>query len=595
MLPNSLQQVVQAGAFQVVLEKEPDSFEVSFDHINLAEGLELVRLRLTAPAEAVPGIYRLSWGQPLVDIQAFWRPGTDRSRSLPADWSDGFVSQSTTHAPVGCLFNLAGQNRHTWAFSDALNPVEVKAGVNEETATSRFSLILFQVSAPFASYEATLRLDTRPLAYYQSLWEVQEWWASQPGYRPAPVPAVTRQPMYSTWYSFHQRLEAAEVEKQGRLAAELGCEAVIVDDGWQTSNNERGYAYCGDWEVWQEKIPDMQAHVARIHEAGLKFILWYALPFIGPQSKNFGHFAGKYLNFVGSLNTWVLDPRFPETREFLINLCEEAQSAWGIDGFKIDFVQHFKQPEGEKLVSLEGRDYASVPVATDRLLSDLLARLRQANPIVVVEFRQPYIGPLMRKYGNMFRAGDCPNDSLSNRVRTLDIRLLAGNTTPHSDMLMWHPDDPVESAALQLVNVLFAVPQISMLLDKIPASHKKMLAFWLAFWRQHQKLLLDGELKPLYPAFQYPLVEALKDDQQLLAFYANAVARPSQPVRDNFMLVNGTSEPGVILELDGNSGKFQVEILNCMGELVEAGEINLGVGLHSIVVPAAGVALLKRV
>jgi alpha-galactosidase len=586
---------VQAGAFEVVLEKEPDNFEISFDHINLAEGLELVRLRLTAAAAAVPGLYRLSWGQPLVDIHGFWRPGTDQHGNLPADWGAGFVSQSTTHAPVGCLFNLKNQNRHTWAFSDALNPVEIGAGVNEETATFRISLTLFQVSAPFASYEATLRLDTRPLPYYQSLSEVQAWWAGQPGYQPAPVPAITRQPMYSTWYSFHQRLEAAEVEKQCRLAAELGCEAVIVDDGWQTSNNQRGYAYCGDWEVWQEKIPDMQAHVARVHEAGLKFILWYALPFIGPKGKNFGRFEGKYLNFIEHHNTWVLDPRFPEVREFLINLCEEAQRAWGIDGFKIDFVQDFKQPQGEKLTSLDGRDYASVPVATDRLLSDLLARLRQANPEVVVEFRQPYIGPLMRKYGNMFRAGDCPNDSLTNRVHTLDIRLLAGNTTTHSDMLMWHPADPVESAALQIISVLFAVPQISVLLDKIPAAHQKMLAFWLAFWRQHQDLLLDGELRPLYPASQYPLVEALRGDQQLLAFYANVVARPSQPIRDNLILVNGTSEPGVILELTSNPGKFQLEIRNCMGEVVETGAISLGPELHSIAVPAAGVALLKRV
>src|SRR5690242_14542372 len=113
---------VQAGNFRVTLEKEPDSFEVSLTSNHSEEGLELVHLKLTSANPATPGVYKLSWGQPLVDIHAFWRPGTDRSRTLPADWGDSFVSQSTTHAPAGCLFSLTGENRHTFAFSDALNP-----------------------------------------------------------------------------------------------------------------------------------------------------------------------------------------------------------------------------------------------------------------------------------------------------------------------------------------------------------------------------------------------------------------------------------------------------------------------------------------
>ena len=56
-----------------------------------------------------------------------------------------------------------------------------------------------------------------------------------------------------------------------------------------------------------------------------------------------------------------------------------------------------------------GRDFASVNEATDRMMTDVLAELRRVKPDVMIEFRQPYIGPLIRKYGNMFRASDCPN------------------------------------------------------------------------------------------------------------------------------------------------------------------------------------------
>ena len=64
-----------------------------------------------------------------------------------------------------------------------------------------------------------------------------------------------------------------------------------------------------------------------------------------------------------------------------------------------------------------GRDFASVNEATDRMMTDVLAELRKVKPDVMIEFRQPYIGPLIRKYGNMFRASDCPNSYLANRVQ----------------------------------------------------------------------------------------------------------------------------------------------------------------------------------
>ncbi len=63
-------------------------------------------------------------------------------------------------------------------------------------------------------------------------------------------------------------------------------------------------------------------------------------------------------------------------------------------------------------------------------------RLRAIKPEVMIEFRQSYIGPKMRRYGNLFRADDCPLDAISNRVRCSDIRLIAGDTAVHADMLM---------------------------------------------------------------------------------------------------------------------------------------------------------------
>lgn len=115
-----------------------------------------------------------------------------------------------------------------------------------------------ETTPPLSSYEACLLVDTRGVAYYESLRDVQSWYAQMPEYRPAYVPPAALSPMYSTWYSMHQNVTADAIEMQCRQAKELGMEAVIVDDGWQTSDNRRGYAYTGDWEVCLEKFADMK-------------------------------------------------------------------------------------------------------------------------------------------------------------------------------------------------------------------------------------------------------------------------------------------------------------------------------------------------
>ncbi len=106
-----------------------------------------------------------------------------------------------------------------------------------------------------------------------------------PAYKPAAVPDIARWPMYSTWYSFHQALDVPAVEKQCAMAKALGCEAVLVDDGWQMLSNASGYAYTGDWEPL--RIPEMRKLSDRLHAAGLKMLLWYSVPFVGESSKAF--------------------------------------------------------------------------------------------------------------------------------------------------------------------------------------------------------------------------------------------------------------------------------------------------------------------
>ncbi|PAW76608.1 MAG: alpha-galactosidase [Verrucomicrobia bacterium Tous-C9LFEB] len=586
---------IQVADFLLQLQGDLAHFHATLTAEEIKPHLHLVHLSLTSPTPVTPQPLKLTWSQPIVDIQAIWFPGCNAKRWLTLPWEISVQSKATREAPVVSLYNLAGANRLTFACSDVLNHIETTASIHEGNAAFSCHFHFFaQPTAPLREYKVTLRIDRRALSYHRVLNDVQSWWASLPGITPSPVPDVARLPMYSTWYSFHQELTDAEVEHQCRLAKQLGCEAVIIDDGWQTEDNSGGYAYCGDWEVTPKKFPDLRAHIDRLHAMGMKSLLWFSVPFVGPKTRVYDRFKGKYLTEDERLHAATLDPRFPDVREYLIALYEKAIRDWDLDGLKLDFVDRFNPTAANYNDGVTGRDIDSVPEAVDRLLRDTMVRLRKLKPDVLIEFRQAYIGPLMRNYGNLFRAADCPNDAICNRVRTIDVRLLSGNTATHSDMLMWSLQESPESAALQFLNILFAVPQISVKLDKIPASHLQMLRFWLGFWREHRDVLLDGTLEPLSPELQYPFIVAKKASQWIGAFYADVVAPLREPLPPELWFVNAAHQSRVVVELPSAAGTYQIEEYNVLGELVETRNVTLTAGLHALKVSPSGLLHLKR-
>ena len=112
-------------------------------------------------------------------------------------------------------------------------------------------------------------MDFRDIAYYDSLYAVTEWWEKECGYTPAFVPEYAKLPMNSLWYSYPQRLVPEELIREWKIAKELGMDTVSRDDGWQTDDNNRGYAYCGDWQVAPKKMGDMASLVEEIHKIGI--------------------------------------------------------------------------------------------------------------------------------------------------------------------------------------------------------------------------------------------------------------------------------------------------------------------------------------
>ncbi len=194
----------------------------------------------------------------------------------------------------------------------------------------------------------------------------------------------------------------------------------------------------------------------------------------------------------------------------------------------------------------------------------------------------------------MFRATDCPNMAVINRARTTDIRLLCGNTAVHSDMFMWHKDDSVENAALQILNVFFSVPQLSVRLDSIPDEHLEMVKFWINYWRENRHVLLDGEFIPVNPSAIYPMILARTKNKTIAALYNDVYISLDGRGCDNLDIVNAKSSEHVILDLTCDLGKVNTDTYDCSGNLVRKRTLTLKKGVYKFMVPASGLLTLEK-
>jgi hypothetical protein len=559
--------VVAAG---VTLEVTADAAVVSTVH-SLDAGVAEVRV---TPAE--PTTVTVAWQVPCVDTTAYWSPDSNEHRGLPPYWRQPRTASVARGAPVGCLIGTGDTAVCTFAVREVVHPVRVRAGVVEETGEFGFSV------AHEADPESglVLRLDVSRRPFARTLADVAGWWGA------GEVPRVARMPAYSTWYTMQQHVDAPGVRRQAALAAELGCQAVIVDDGWHTDDRGRGYGYVGEWEPAKAAFPDFVGHVAEVHDLGLAYLLWYALPFVGRQTALWERIRPYTLTVKERMDTAVVDPRYPVVRDLLVAKLARATGEWGMDGLKVDFVDQFAvddppEPGPEA-------DCATVSEGVRRLMAQLSAALPAG---ALVELRQPYVSPALWPYATMIRASDCPLSPAHNRQRTVDLRLIAGPLAVHADMMMWHPAERPERVAAQLLNVLFAVPQLSVDLATQTPEQLAVLRFWTRFFVEHADVLQTGEFEPTRPDLLYPLVRASGADRVIAGRYA-PVPVPFEPGRE-LLLANADESTAVTL-IPTRQCTVDATVVDCRGGPVWRGTLTLDAGSPPVEVPTGGLLHLSH-
>ena len=559
-------------------------------------GRETVTIRMTSPTNAMPPQFGVQLRVPGAGVQNVWTADylkSDGQHLWPQLWWEDrstYESQLAVNSPIAVGYDSNGASPVALACSEASDRLLFGLYADDRTCEMVGRCEFFtQPGAAIREYAATILLDRRGRSFCDTVRDCSIWVAEQNGFVPADVPGAAYEPLYSTWYAYLQDVSSGELEKEARLAAALGMRTMILDAGWHTEKSASLFSATGDWMPDASRFPDFKAHVDAVHKAGLKYMLWLSVPYVGDESKAWERFKGKLLYAHGKKSpgrVGVLDPRFSDVREYLISTYERVVGEWGFDGVKLDFIDQFKLVGKDPALEdgYAGRDYRSVPEAVNRLMKDVLARLKRINPDVLVEFRQAYMGPAILQYGNMMRAADCPSDPCANRKRICDLRLTSGKAAVHSDMLVWSRDESPEGAAFPILNALFSTIQYSMVLANLPSDHAEVIRHWIAFTSTHREALLKGAFRQHHPESGYSWIEGESEAERIVTVHQAEVCVPVDVRAKPSYVVNVTGEAGVLVEL---ASPCRIESFDVLGR-PDGGSERLDSGLHRIFVKAAG-------
>jgi len=272
-----------------VMVNDPDT-KVSVTPLSCDDGVTVCRIHVVFPQSIVPSPVTVCWEEDMVNILSVWHPTGGRHRAIhqwfcPTHNFSNFCSG----APILCTIGEKGFNTQTVSASDCCHPITMQFFVKdlEQQDKVEYRVSFFTGTCrPMKEYIADIRIDCRKIPYYDSILSVSEWWASY-GYTFPSCPAAAEDPLYSSWYNFHQAPDGERLLADLSIASKLGFRTVILDDGWQFAGPSSGsYSQCGEWQVSPDKFADFKTFTDQVHRLGMKLMVWFSVPLCAKQLLN---------------------------------------------------------------------------------------------------------------------------------------------------------------------------------------------------------------------------------------------------------------------------------------------------------------------
>lgn len=228
-------------------------------------------------------------------------------------------------------------NFEATAFLDEFENTRLLLGIDSE----HFSWKL-EPGATFQTPEAVLVYSDRGLNHMSHQFHLlcshhlsRGNWA----HRPRPV-------LLNNWEGTYFDFTEEKLLEMGRVAADLGVELFVLDDGW-FGKRDADNCSLGDWYVNTRKLPHgLDGLIARFGEMGLKFGLWMEPEMVSPDSDLYRAHPDWAIGIPGRepiylRNQLVLDLSRPEVSDYVHDCVAGILKKYNISYIKWDMNRVF--------------------------------------------------------------------------------------------------------------------------------------------------------------------------------------------------------------------------------------------------------------
>ncbi|MEU8233285.1 alpha-galactosidase [Actinoplanes sp. NPDC048967] len=200
-----------------------------------------------------------------------------------------------------------------------------------------------------------------------------------------PAADEVRPVFYNSWEGCGFDVDEAGQRRMARVAAELGAELYVLDDGWfSTRTDDR--AGLGDWWPHPDRFPDgLGPLIAEVHRLGMRFGLWVEPEMVNPDSRLYHDHPDWTLHMPHRHRTeirhqLVLNFARPEVAEWAYTWLDKLLTDNAIDFLKWDSNRAFTEAGWP-----ESADPGRTLTDHTRNLYRIIDRLRADHPRVRIE------------------------------------------------------------------------------------------------------------------------------------------------------------------------------------------------------------------
>jgi len=184
--------------------------KVSIVKIEDTDDIEVYEL--SVPLEATTDKLIIQWKAKAIGIKGSWTSNNILDKRFRTDWEMPKLKASiSVDAPVINLFGYSDENKLTIGCSDLINLIDIEASLREEDNHFYFKLHLFGETGLNQEYKTKIYLNKKEDNFGKVIQHYADWAIQENNIETMPCPPLATQPLYSTWYSFHQSPDTAEV------------------------------------------------------------------------------------------------------------------------------------------------------------------------------------------------------------------------------------------------------------------------------------------------------------------------------------------------------------------------------------------------